>query len=123
MIYIAIIKLVYLEFIDNEIELNTAFIKAKLIEYNTDNYMYYTGEQKEMMDLLTDVCGVKKLSECITKQIMSSSEDPCPSQQDYFHVIIPIIQQYLMARYKDVYRNCQLKNTKELFQDAEFYQV
>jgi hypothetical protein len=79
--------------------------------------------QSDMIDIVIEVCGVKKLSECVDLTPTPEMILPCPEMQKYFSQIVPVLQQYLLAKYPDVYKDLDETSIKKTFKDAKFYQV
>ena len=69
------------------------------------------------------MCGVKNLSACVKIDVTPELVEPCLVLQQYFHVIVPAIQKFLIVRFYDVYMDLIEAYTKAMLTDAKFYQV
>lgn len=79
--------------------------------------------QPDMIDEVIEVCGIKKLSEVVDIVPTPDMVEPSKNMKLYFSRIIPYLQQYLMAKYGDVYHELELIKTKQMLKDAKFFQV
>lgn len=79
--------------------------------------------QPEMISVVIDVCGIKRLSEVVDIRPTPEMIEPCVKLQAYFSQIVSVVQQYLAAKYEDVYQQLEQMNTKQMLADAKFYQV
>lgn len=76
-----------------------------------------------MIDFVTQMCPIKKLSDVVNKATVPTMIEPCDKLQIYFHKVVPAIQQVLMARFETVYLQHDQINTQQVLASAKFYQV
>ncbi|XP_053402751.1 uncharacterized protein LOC123550539 [Mercenaria mercenaria] len=104
----------------------TKILKAKKgkakVKKGTLN-VFDSQRHQEWIDEVVEVCGIKKLSEVLDIEPTPDMIEPCKDLQLYFSKIIPYIQQYLMARYSDVYQELEQIKTKDMLKDAKFFQA
>uniref|UniRef100_A0A3P9IA30 Wu:fj29h11 n=1 Tax=Oryzias latipes TaxID=8090 RepID=A0A3P9IA30_ORYLA len=70
--------------------------------------------------LFLEICGVRRLSQCVTHEPQTENLRPCPSMQALVRAVIPYIQRFLFHRSElsELYR--KLKNTTEVLSDGGF---
>lgn len=64
------------------------FFKAKLHEEK----LAFSERDRE---LFLEICGVKKLSQCVTTEPQTQSYRPCPAMQNLVRDLIPYIQRFI----------------------------
>ena len=71
-----------------------------------------------------DICGIKKLSECIRTDYITESYQPCAPLQQYVHDVVPYIQKELYNSHSDVYEYLLRElNIKEILENMLFGSV
>lgn len=76
-----------------------------------------------MINLVIEACGIKKLSEVVDVRPTPDMVSPCLQLQDYFSQITPALQQYLVAKFEEVYQSLEQMNMRDILANARFYQV
>ncbi|XP_014346046.2 uncharacterized protein LOC102363940 [Latimeria chalumnae] len=81
--------------------------------------------REEDRALFLDICGVKKLSECITVEAQTESYRPCPSVQRFVHTIVPYIQKFIYFHedFDYVYAELKKENIVEILRSLTFGMV
>lgn len=76
-------------------------------------------------ELFLDICGLKRLSQCVTTEAQTESYRPCPSVQTLVRQIIPYIQRFIYhhADFEDVYSELKDGGIAKQINSMSFGQV
>ncbi|KAL3859496.1 hypothetical protein ACJMK2_009715 [Sinanodonta woodiana] len=102
-------------FLQIEEKMAQQLIRGRNISGRSEEY------NKEMVQLFLEICGVKKLSECVEMHHTTELVQECPQLQLYIHQIISTLQQYLASRYPSIYQTHD--KMKDVLKDSRFFQV
>ncbi|KAL3859495.1 hypothetical protein ACJMK2_009714 [Sinanodonta woodiana] len=78
-------------------------------------------QSKEMVQLFLEICGVKKLSECVEMADTTEFFQECPQLQLYIHKVISTLQRYLASRYSLVFQSHD--RIKDILKSSKFFKV
>ncbi|KAL3859494.1 hypothetical protein ACJMK2_009713 [Sinanodonta woodiana] len=78
-------------------------------------------DNKEMVQLFLEICGVKKLSECVEMNHTTELAQECPQLQLYIHQIISTLQWYLTCKYPEVIQRHD--KMKDALKSSKFFKV
>ncbi|XP_039595107.1 protein NO VEIN [Polypterus senegalus] len=81
----------------------------------------FTFEEKDRA-LFLEICGVKKLSQCIIMQAQTENYRPCPAMQHLVRQLVPYIQKFLY-NHAAVYQELEERNISEAIKSLSFGQV
>ncbi|KAG7491801.1 hypothetical protein MATL_G00007700 [Megalops atlanticus] len=76
-------------------------------------------------ELFLEICGVKKLSQCVTQEAQTENYRPCPPVQALVRRVVPYIQKFLFHReeFSDIYEELKENNITQLIKGLSFGQV
>ncbi|XP_072882566.1 uncharacterized protein [Hemitrygon akajei] len=77
---------------------------------------------EENRNLFFEICGVQRLSNCITVETQTEDLRPCPRVQNFVRSITPFIQRWFCHR-TDLYEELQGNNIVATLKSMAFYQV
>ncbi|XP_045191511.2 uncharacterized protein LOC123548375 [Mercenaria mercenaria] len=98
-------------------------VRGGIAQRGHRNKIIESRVKPDMIDVVIEVCGIKKLSEAVDIKPTPEMIEPCLPLQAYFSQIVSPIQQYLMVRFDKIYQQLELCNTKEMLAEAKFYQT
>ncbi|KAK3589090.1 hypothetical protein CHS0354_017428 [Potamilus streckersoni] len=78
-------------------------------------------QNKENVHKFLEICGVKKLSECVDMEDITDFLQECPQLQLYLHEIISTLQLYLASRYREVLNRHD--RIKDVLKSSKFFKV
>uniref|UniRef100_W5MY83 Wu:fj29h11 n=1 Tax=Lepisosteus oculatus TaxID=7918 RepID=W5MY83_LEPOC len=75
--------------------------------------------------LFLEICGIKKLSECVTTQAQTENYRPCPPVQALIRKVVPYIQKFLYYHDElgNIYEDLQERNIAQQIKALSFGQV
>uniref|UniRef100_A0A3P9JKB7 Wu:fj29h11 n=1 Tax=Oryzias latipes TaxID=8090 RepID=A0A3P9JKB7_ORYLA len=75
--------------------------------------------------LFLEICGVRRLSQCVTHEPQTENLRPCPSMQALVRAVIPYIQRFLFHRSElsELYRKLSKRRIAERIKSLSFSQV
>ncbi|XP_029102419.1 uncharacterized protein LOC108939853 isoform X1 [Scleropages formosus] len=73
--------------------------------------------------LFLEICGVKKLSQCVTAEAQTENYRPCPPMQAQVRRLIPYIQRFLYYHEPSTYMELQDSSISQLVKGLSFGQV
>ncbi|XP_074518878.1 uncharacterized protein LOC141784855 isoform X2 [Halichoeres trimaculatus] len=75
--------------------------------------------------LFLEICGVRRLSDCVKSEPQTENLRPCPSMQAMVRSVVPYIQRFLFhhEELSDLYRELSQNNIRERIKKLQFSQV
>ncbi|XP_051530357.1 uncharacterized protein LOC127427065 isoform X2 [Myxocyprinus asiaticus] len=76
-------------------------------------------------ELFLEICGIKRLSQCVTTEAQTESYRPCPSMQTLVRQVIPYIQRFIFhhADFEEVYSELKDSGIAKQISSLSFGQV
>lgn len=76
-------------------------------------------------ELFLEICGVERLSQCVTTEAQTESYRPCPAVQTLVRQLVPYIQRFIFhnADFEDVYSELKESGIAKCIRSLSFGQV
>ncbi|XP_041072786.1 protein NO VEIN [Carcharodon carcharias] len=104
--------------------LNLPAAERNLSKTKHSNKQEFRFNEKDR-DLFFEICGVERLSSCITVEAQTEEFRPCPRVQNFIHLVAPFIQRWFFHRedFSNFYKELQDSNVAANLKSMNFIQV